>query len=45
MSCPGRGEGFHPAATCSWGGEWLASAVLPYPRGALSPVLPINHLQ
>lgn len=25
--------------------EWLASAVLPYPRGALSPVLPIKHLQ
>lgn len=28
-----------------WGGERLALAILPYPRGALSPVLPINHLQ
>lgn len=28
-----------------WGGEQLALAILPYPRGALSPLLPINHLQ
>lgn len=34
-----------PSLPGGWGGERLALAVLPYLRGALSPVLPINHLQ
>lgn len=57
MACPGRGKGFHPAAgsseppavgkaaLCSRESERLALAVLLYPGGALSPLLPINHLQ